>query len=1166
MTRLSLSVLGALRVTLDGEPVTGFESAKARALLVYLAVEAQRPHPRDALAGLLWPEFPERAALSNLRYALSNLRKTIGDHEARPPFVLISGDSLQFNPASSSQLDAGEFADAVESDSIGRLEQAIALYQGAFLEGFTIADSAAFEEWLLLKREHFGRLMIRALRRLGSHYEQRGEYGQAQHYAWRQVELEPWQEEGHQQVMRVLALDGQRSAALAQYETCRRLLADELGVEPGAETTALYEQIRDGTLSHQSARMLTPPAFLLPDDRTGDAEYPLFVARDAELLRLNDFLNCALAGRGQVTFVIGEPGSGKTMLAQEFTRRALAAHPALIAVNGNCNAYTGIGDPYLPFLEMLDMLTGDVESRWSGGAITRDHARRLWRLLPDVINALVDHGPELIDRFVSGAGLLARAQLGAQAQAVRLDDLLRRKAASAGIAAGQQTDLFEQYTKVLRALARNRPLLLILDDLQWADIGSISLLFHLGRRLAGQRILIIGAYRPGEVTAGRSGERHPLEPVINELQRDYGDNVVDLSRSEGRQWIDALLDTEPNHLDTGFRETLYRHTGGHPLFTVELLRGLQGRGDLIKDEAGRWGEGAGLDWNLLPPRVEAVIAESVNRLPEALQTTLAIASVEGEFFTAQAVAYAQGVGEQEILHCLSSPLSKPHRLVSAANVQRVDGRHLSRYRFRHFLFQKYLYNRLDEVERARLHEALGNALEMLYADQSLEMAVQLARHFEAAGLIPQAVEHLHHAGDRAVRLFANTEAIAHYHHALRLLSTLPDTPECAKEELSLRAALRIPLETTQGYTSAELAQNNARARQLTRHAPDSPELFWMLTGLATYSNLRLSLSEARELAEDMLALANRLDDPALLLGACQVRSITALYEGQLETYFRYREQAHRLYDRQQHRELAFQFDADIEVAGLSHAGWAYWIQGYPHTARQQHQSALNLAEELGHPFSLAFARFFAGQMGAWCRDVPVTRSLAEAAIALSQEHGMIIWLNGGTYLLGWALAEESRGVQGVDQIEQAYITTRMIGAELSRIMVLPALAEAYARTGHLEKGLALLEEGLQTTQAAGFAMMEPEMHRCKGDLLLCGGGPEAQAEACFVRAIQSSRRIAARSWELRATLRLARLWRQQKKIAAAHDLLSAVYGQFTEGFDTPDLHEAQLLLDELAGQ
>ena len=237
MAHLSLSLLGPFQVTLDGQPVTGFKSNKVRALLAYLAVEADRPHRREVLAGLLWPDWPDRDALNNLRYALSNLRRVIGDRTAEPPFLLITRDTLQFNVASDYWLDVTAFTEMVEVDkthpsAIDQLQQAVALYRGSFLEGFSVGDSPAFEEWALFTRERLGRQMSSALHRLSATYEQQGEYEKAQACAWRQVELEPWDEAAHQQLMRTLALSGQRSAALAQYETCRRLLAEELGVEP----------------------------------------------------------------------------------------------------------------------------------------------------------------------------------------------------------------------------------------------------------------------------------------------------------------------------------------------------------------------------------------------------------------------------------------------------------------------------------------------------------------------------------------------------------------------------------------------------------------------------------------------------------------------------------------------------------------------------------------------------------------------------------------------------------------------------------------------------------------------------------------------------------------------------------------------------------------------
>jgi DNA-binding SARP family transcriptional activator len=250
MARLTLSLLGPFRAALDGEPVVGFRSDKVRALLAYLAVEADQPHSRDKLAGLLWPEWPDRDARNNLRYALSNLRQVVKDRAATPPFLHISRQTIQFNETSDTWGDVTALTALLETPAptIRELEEAVDLYQGEFLEGFFIADSVPFEEWALLKREQFRRQLLAALRRLATTHEGRGEYGRALPYAYRQIELEPWQEQAHRQLMRLLALNGQRGAALAQYEACRCVLAEQLDVEPAQETTRLYEQIRDGTL------------------------------------------------------------------------------------------------------------------------------------------------------------------------------------------------------------------------------------------------------------------------------------------------------------------------------------------------------------------------------------------------------------------------------------------------------------------------------------------------------------------------------------------------------------------------------------------------------------------------------------------------------------------------------------------------------------------------------------------------------------------------------------------------------------------------------------------------------------------------------------------------------------------------------------------------------
>ena len=1194
MPHLSVRLFGPVEVTLDGEVVTAFKSDKARALLAYLVVEAQHPHRREKLAGLLWPEWPEQAARANLRRVLANLRLAIGDHKVVPPFLYISRQTIQFNSASDAWIDVTAFTELLEAKGdlqqlISQLEEAVELYRGDFLEGFSIPDSAAFEEWGLLNRERFRRLVMVALHRLARCYEQRSDYESAMRHAWRQVELEPWQEEGHQQVMRLLALSGQRSAALAQYETCRRLLAEELGVEPAEETTRLYEQIRDGELSRGAEErrgrgefVAAPPAFLTSAPPPPSTPAP-FVARERELAQLGRFLDLALAGQGRVVFVTGEAGSGKTALVQEFTRRAQEAHPDLLVASGNCNAHTGIGDPYLPFREILGLLTGDVESRWTAGTITRDHARRLWNTLPLAAQTLVEAGPNLIDTFVPGTALVERAVAcapGGAAWLTRLYELVECKPTGPGAPGPPQADLFEQYSRVLQILARQAPLLLVLDDLQWADTGSMSLLFHLGRQLAGSRILIVGAYRPEEVALGRDGKRHPLEPVVNEFQRDFGHIAVDVDQSEGRDFVEAFLDTEPNRLGLPFREMLYRQTRGHPLFTIELLRGMQERSDLVQDQKGRWVEGPALDWETLPARVEAVIAERVGRLPEPLQETLRVASVEGEVFTAEVVAQVQAADEQEIIRHLSGELSRQHRLVTAQSLQRVGSQCLSYYRFRHFLFQKYLYSHLDPVERAHLHEAIGNRLEALYrkrvaAGDALELgaqfppvaegAVQLTRHFQTAGILDKAAEYRLHAGIRAQLLSANEEAVAHFHQGVALIETLTDSPERAEQELRLQNALANALKSVRASTDPEVLRVYARIQELCEQMDEVPLLLlngvlWMLH---FFHLSRAEYEKAVEVGKQILALAPRAEDSLFIATAHVSLGWVLPYLGEFAAARDHLEHMIDFCDRQPQRSLWF-VDWENLVTALTYQSWALWFLGYPDQASERSKSATALAQELDHAWTLVYASSIAGAaFHLFRREGQAAQEHVEAVMRVSPEAGLAIYQVEGTCYRGWQQILVGQVEGGIAQLRQGLAAMQAVGTIRHRTSFLAALAEGYAKAGQPEQGLSVLAEAFSLVTQTGERYYLAELHRLQGELLLIQGD-ETEAEASFRKAIEVARQQQAKSLELRAAMSLSRLRQQQGKREEARQLLAEVFGWFTEGFDTPDLKEAKALLEELS--
>ncbi len=545
---------------------------------------------------------------------------------------------------------------------------------------------------------------------------------------------------------------------------------------------------------------------------------PIFVAREQELARLHTFLEQALAGQGQICFITGEAGAGKTALVTEFTRRAQKAHAELVVVTGNCNTQSGVGNPYLPFCELLTCLLGLAESGLTEGTSARAETYPPAAFRTLLGQALAEHGADLINIFVPGDALLA--QLGRPTAAPRawmnqLAMLVQRQAQVAHQDTGiEQRHILEQYTNVLIALAAQQPLLLVIDDLQWIDNASVDLLFHLSRRMGESRILLVGTYRPDEVALGRGGEAHPLAKVLAELKRYFGAIEVTLHEKDEaarRRFVDALLDQEPNRLRIDFRQALFHHTGGHALFTVELLRNLRERGDLTQDETATWVAAPTLDWGVLPPRVEGVIEERIGRLTEELREALTIASIEGEDFTAEVVARVQDVDARGLVRQLSRELAQQHRLVGAIGQQRVGQQRLSLFRFQHNLFQKYLYNNLNPVERAYFHADVGTVLEELYGDNADAIAVQLAWHFSEADIPEQAQHYLAIAGEQARRRYANAEALSYLNRALDLT---PEADHATRYTLLLARQRVYDVLSARAAQRQDLAQLEALAQQL----------------------------------------------------------------------------------------------------------------------------------------------------------------------------------------------------------------------------------------------------------------------------------------------------------------------------------------------------------------
>ena len=369
---------------------------------------------------------------------------------------------------------------------------------------------------------------------------------------------------------------------------------------------------------------------------------------------------------------------------------------------------------------------------------------------------------------------------------------------------------FEQIIRVLSSLARLSPLILLLDDLQWVDDSTLSLLFHLGRRLQGLRMMVICAYRPANVGSEGCADDHALEIMAHEFQRDFGDIILSLDRTQGQHFVGAYLDRFPHRLPAEFIEKFYQYTGGRALFTVEFWREMLANGGLIQDQAGRWIETDALDWNRLPERLEAVILTQLECMPSAWRRILEIASVEGEVFTLEVLARAGDLDQAEVLDCLSGPLSREQNLVRAHGVYYAGARRLSYYRFRHVLIQRYIYTNLDAVQRSHIHRVVGLALEDLLMKEKRELdarAAKLARHFEAAGLVLKAVEYLLRAGHQALRRNTAQEAADSFQHGLELLADLSDPDKIGTPQSSLVTDYPIARMTKLLQASSALAEN-----------------------------------------------------------------------------------------------------------------------------------------------------------------------------------------------------------------------------------------------------------------------------------------------------------------------------------------------------------------------
>ena len=459
----------------------------------------------------------------------------------------------------------------------------------------------------------------------------------------------------------------------------------------------------------------------------------------------------------------------------------------------------------------------------------------------------------------------------------------------------------------------------------------------------------------------------------------------------------------------------------------------------------------------------------------------------------------------------------------------------------------------------------------------------MAHHYRRSPNTEKAITYLHLAGQQAVQRSANPEAISHLTTALDLLFTRPETPERAAQELTLRLALGPPLAATQGYTVPEVARHYARTQALCAQLGDTPQRFPVLWGLWLFHLVRGDLRTAQALAEECLRIAEQMNEDGLLVEAHFAVGVTFLHRGEFVRARGALEQSVALYQTRHQALTPLYGNINPKVLSLGHAAIALWSLGYPEQALTRSHEALHLAQELGHPFSLVFAFTFAAWFHPERGEGPSPKSALTRWWRWRASTGFPITWHGAHHR-GEALIAQAQWVEGITQVQQGLEAKE---GELRRTIPLAWLAVGYGGAGQIDNGLAAVAEGLRLVDKNDERLYEAELYRLRGELTLQQGtgdwglgvgstssqapslkpqvpGVVQEVEECFLKAIDIAQHQQAKSWELRATTSLARLWQQQGKTAEARELLAPVYNWFTEGFETKDLQGAQVLLEELS--
>lgn len=811
------------------------------------------------------------------------------------------------------------------------------------------------------------------------------------------------------------------------------------------------------TVHRRGYRFIAPVGAEHPDIKqskphaTSARPFQPLIGRDLEIARLQDRFNAAATGTRQVLFVTGGPGSGKTALIESFLRSVESSDAPVRVLVGHCFEQFGTSEPYMPVWEALGRLSvGQQEPPATVAALLERHSA-------------------------------SRAQ---------------PTATTASEPRAMSERLLREITDALEMLAAETPLVLVLEDLHWADYSTLDLVSALARRRhAPARLLVIATYRPAEVSASE----HPLRGIAQGLTAGQMCCTLSLPFLDERA-VDGYLATrfEGAKLPAILSRRLHQRTDGHPLFLVHLVDDLIEQGVIVRQADGDWAvagaEGApcaGDDvsaWQAvlntqIPHTVRAMIELQLERLDERQRDVIEASAVAGVEFSAAAVAAALGESADVVrVEEICEDLAQRHRFLEPRGVAEwPDGTAATHYAFVHELYHNVVYERVPAARRTRMHRALGLRMQSAWGARAAEEAAPLAMHFEQGRDWSHAIPHLRNAAAAAGRQYAHREAVRYLRRALDLLDRLPASDR-AEHELPVLMSLGVNLQVTDGFAAPEFREIYARALALCEpdgRGRDVQETFPVLWGIWMFHKVRSELRDADTIARRLIALAEQSGDTALLVQAHQSMCVTQLCLGNPAHACEHMDRVIAVYDPVQHAGNAEVYGQDPLVTTLAFGSLALWLMGKSDECLAANARLNARADELGRPSTLALAAYFTAMLHQFRGDAVATRQSAERTIALAAEDGFTFWLAGGTILRGWAAAVSGEPGWGLAEIKRGQDAWRAMGSRTYRTYHLGLLADVLLGINEPGEADRVLDDALAAARDLPEGFYEPELRRLK---------------------------------------------------------------------------------------